>query len=241
VGFGHNPPPVFKGLLALAFLVNFGAFAQTPKAAPATEISSDTRLVLKSISERYRKLKAWSADFSQETFSMGLGRGTFQKGAFRFSNPNKIYYSLEEPDASTFVSNGTEAWLMKFPKGLKKPADVTHFQDVARIELDRYLIFLRGVDTLDKSKEAQLIKEYKVSSKTTPAEIILTLEPRKSSEVVQVDLHFSQSEIPPKKVVITDALGNTTTVVLVKPILDAKFGKDDFVAKIPRGSKVTEQ
>ncbi len=228
---------IFVYLLLFSSTLN----ATTKAKAKGFEISSETRLVLKSVSERYRKLKNWSAEFSQETYSLGLGRGTFQKGEFHFSDPNRIYFSVAEPDASTFVSNGQEAWLAKYPKGIKAPADVKHFRDLSRIELDRYLIFLRGIDTLSPEKEANLLKEYKVSSKTNPSEISLVLEPRRSSEVTQVEMVFSQTEVAPKKIILTDALGNTTTVLLVKTLLDVKHAKSAFVPSFPKKSKVVEQ
>ncbi len=98
------------------------AFAQeakkpAPSAEKAAVLDTDTRMVIRSISERYRALKAWRARFSQETFSTGLGKGNFSAGEFTFVPPNKFRYSIVNPDPSDFISNGREAWQIQYRKG----------------------------------------------------------------------------------------------------------------------------
>jgi len=211
------------------------------KTAAAEQISSETRIAMKAISERYKKLKNWTAEFSQESFSIGLGRGTFQTGTFRFADPNLIDFVVKEPEASQFVSDGQQAWHVKYPKGLSKAADAHYYSQVSGMELSRYLIFLKGIDVADAAKEKELLAEYKVSGKSDPASIVLTLEPRKSSEISSVELHFSQNKIPPSKIVLLDAIGNTTTVTILKTTLDAKLEKASFRPQLPKGSKVVEK
>src|SRR5262249_42247192 len=152
-------------------------------------------------------LRSWAADFTQETYSVGLGRGTFQSGRFHFQAPDKIRYSLNEPEASDFISNGKEAWLIRYPKGRKAKPDVSHYEDMKSLELDRYLLLLRGIDTLDPQRESKLTATFAVSSKVTDTQIALTFEPRKASEITKMELVFPQKQVSPEKAIIEDAVG----------------------------------
>ncbi len=231
-------PVLISAILALMPM----AVQSAESAKGSDQLSAEARLAMKSVSERYRKMKNWQADFSQETFSAGLGRGTFQTGTFSFADPALINFQVTGgTETSQFVSDGRQAWHLKYPLGRKKPAEGYHFANLSSIELSRYLIFLKGFDVSDANKEKKFLAEYKVSAKVDPSEIILTLEPKKSSEVSSVQLHFSQSKIPPQKIVLEDAIGNTTTVTLTKVTLDAKLTAQSFKPEIPRGSKILEK
>jgi outer membrane lipoprotein-sorting protein len=231
------------GISALFLLFFFPAHGEVKSQTKASkeEVSAETRLALRSVSERYRKLRHWTADFSQETFSTGLGRGTFQTGQFRFLEPSHVDFDLSEPDASRFVSNGREAWQLKYSKGKGKAAEGYHFSQVSDLELSRYLIFLRGIDVSSPAKEKELFKDYKVSAKVDASTIALTLVPKQNSEVSSVELYFSQTKVPPEKIVLEDEIGNRTTVTLTKADTEAKLDPATFKPEIPRGSKIVEK
>jgi outer membrane lipoprotein-sorting protein len=219
--------------------------ATVPPAKPAAKkdgsLDSKTRLILRTVSERYKELKDWSAEFNHETSNVGLGTGTVGKGRFYFVRPNKFRYSITEPEASDFICDGKQAWLIRYPQGRGNAARVQHFKDVSRIELDRYLLVLKGIDATDPASEARLMKEFKISGSSDKSEIRLSLEPIRPSEIARLDLHFPQRKVAPGKVVITDALGNTTTLSLTKTNAIKKTLPEWFRADYPAGSKVDAQ
>jgi len=205
-----------------------------PKSAKKEDgLDSKTRLALRTISERYAKLGDWSAEFAHESANVGLG-----KGRFYFVRPGKFRYTLLEPEASDFICDGKQAWLVRYPEGRGKPARVQHFKDVSKIELDRYLLVLKGIDALSADKEKALLREFKVSAQVNDENIVLSLEPLRASEIARLDLTFPQTKIAPSKVVILDALGNTTTLNLLKTSAIKKTLPAWFAPDYPKDSKV---
>jgi outer membrane lipoprotein-sorting protein len=222
---------VLKGLLGLGL-----ARAQTP--APTPSLDADTRIILKSVAARYKKLGDWSATFVQNTFSVGLGKGTSSEGKFSYQAPDKFRYSILSPDASDFLSDGKSAWHVVYREGRGKPADVKHFKSVAAIELDRYLILLKGLNVVDAKAEKKLLADFAVKGRKVDQAIELELQPRKSADIAKVVLVFKNDVEAPYRAVLEDALGNQTTVTInsyesiKKP--DPKLFQPDF----PKGSKV---
>lgn len=220
-------------ILSLFFFVLTSLGAQA-----ANDLSAETRLVLRSISERYLKLRNWEAKFSQETFSVGLGKGTYNEGRFIFSYPNKFRYSLMRPENTDFISNGREAWFAQYKDGRDKAAYVRHFTDVSKTELDRYLLLLRGIDTRDKKDEAKLIKDFDIVGKATKTELQLALSPKSPGDLSKVEIIFKNLEDYPYKAILTDALGNTTTIILSTHKKLKSVAPTEFKADFPKDSKI---
>ncbi len=219
-------------LLFLGF-IGSPAFAQT--------VSSETRIILKSVSERYKKLSVWKARFTQETYSVGLGSGTLSEGEFEFSAPNKFRYSILRPAASDFISNGKEAWQIIYKKGRGQAPFVRHFRDLKKIDLQKYLMILKGIDWNGPKSEKALAENFSVEGKITNDEISLELKPRQASEIVSLVMLFKNSIEPPSRVIIRDALDAQTNIVvtsfeILKTAIDAKH----FAPVLPKGSEVEE-
>ncbi len=222
------------------FILNL-SLGHAAKPVPPSPLDAETRLVLRSVSERYAKLKNWSAKFSQETFSVGLGKGSYNEGYFYFVHPNRFRYSLMREEASDFISNGKEAWYVQYREGRNKPAFARHFSSLDKTDLEKYLLVLRGVDAKDASKEAELLKNFTVKGKATKAELQLDLEPKNSAELSKVEIYFKNLEDYPYKAVLTDALGNTTTLILNSYKRLAQIESKEFIPSLPAKSKVEEQ
>ena len=211
-----------------------------PADASASEADSETRIVLKAVSERYKKLSKWKASFTQETYSVGLGTGTFNEGLFVFSAPNKFRYSLISPEASDFISNGKSAWYAVFKKGRKEAASVRHFADLSKVELDRYLIVLRGLGATSPAQEKKIFSDFAVSGKTIQDELHLVLEPKKSSEITRITLIFKQSQTGLYRAILEDALNNKTTITINKYEAQKSIAAKVFEPEFPKGSTVEE-
>jgi outer membrane lipoprotein-sorting protein len=201
-------------------------------------IDGPTKLVLKSVSDRYEKLGNWKAKFTQESFSPGLGKGSFNEGVFfyaRSANAEKFRYSLEGPEFSDFISNGREAWLAVFREGRKKAAEVKHFRSVKDVDLSRYLIFFRG---LGRRSSSELEKDFKVSGKIIETVLSLTLEPKGKSDIAKLEIVFDNHVEAPKSAIITDHLGSTTTIKITSFESLSKVDTKTFEPSFPKGSKV---
>lgn len=230
----------YTSLLTFIFLLTLGlARAQSKKKVSE---NPDSKIIFKSVLERYSKLGNWRAKFTQETFSPGLGKGSFNEGMFhyvRVGSLEKFRYSLEGPEFSDFISNGKEAWQIFFRQGRNKAAEVKHFRNLKNIDLNRYLIFFRGVSR--RSSDMKTIENnFKISGSLQGTLIILNLEPKTESDVAKIELVFENHIEAPKSATITDQLGSTTTIKITSFEGIKKSEDAVFEPKIPSGSKVEE-
>jgi len=225
-------------LSALLF-TSLQANAQNPEAK--NEIEPQTELVLKSISERYEKLRSWRAKFSSTNTSVALGTSRLSNGEFIFDFPNRFRFSLNGPsEISDFVSNGTEGWYARYPKGRKSPALVQHFKDVSKLELDKYLILLKGLPTVNAQSKAELLRTFKLSSNVNEKHIELILEPRRSDNLTRVKLVFDQNKEYPEAAQLEDALGGETLIKIIEAQKANKVKAEEFAPKFPKGSQIEE-
>lgn len=232
-----------RALLLISFLAAPFAVANeaTGKAlSPSKEtLTSQDELVLKSFSERYEELKNWKAEFSHETYSVVLGNTRISKGELAFAYPNKFRFSLNGPsEYSDFVSNGKEAWYVRYPQGRSKPAQVQHFKDVTRLELDKYLILLRGISAEDKVAKEKLIKDFTIETSLDEEQINLSLTPKGASDVSKVALSFKQNQKTPHAAQIVDSLGGESTIKLAEGKKVTKHPKTTFIATYPKDSQI---
>jgi len=211
-----------------------------PVSKVGDQLDSESRLVLRAISQKYKKLQNWEANFSQENFSVGLGKGSYSEGRFVFEAPNRFRYSVMKPEAnaSDFISDGKQAWQVTYKEGRGKLAFVRHALKVASLDLEKYLLLLRGIDAVTPAKEAKLLKSFDIKGKKDGDNLVLTLVPKESSELTKVELFFKNSEDVLSKAVLTDALENRTTVTIVvhRKLKAAPAGS--FAPDFPKDSKV---
>jgi outer membrane lipoprotein-sorting protein len=210
----------------------------------SSNLSGETQQVLKSVFERYQKLGSWRAKFTQDSYSPSLGKGNFNEGTFYFAaasdaKTEKFRYSLEGPEFSDFISNGKEAWLANYRSGRKKAAEVKHFSQIKNIDLNRYLIFFRGFDKKENDFK-NLTQNFNIDGKVEGNLVRLMLEPRGESDVAKIELVFENAVEAPKSAIITDQLGNSTTIKITSfeniNVVDEKM----FIANFPKGSRIEE-
>lgn len=216
-----------------------------PRAVPPVKdtqalptMDTESRIVLRSISERYQKLSRWEAKFKQETFSVGLGKGTYNEGRFVFMAPNRFRYSIMQPENSDFISNGKSAWYVNYREGRGKAAYVRHFAQLNDSDIDRYLILLRGIEAKNSAQEKKLLADFIITGKSVTGELTLTLQPRRSVDVAKVELSFRNDEIAPFRARITDVIGNTTTISVTSWQKLSVVNEKEFVPDYPKNSTV---
>lgn len=211
-----------------------------PAPTPKT-IDPQTELVLKSISERYEKLRNWKAQFGSTNTSAALGTSRFSNGEFVFAYPNRFRFSLNGPsETSDFISNGQEAWYARYPKGRKEAALVQRFKDIKNLELDKYLILLKGLPTLNKKSKDDLLNTFKLSSSVNDKHLELNLEPLRSDDLSKVQLVFEQNKEFPEAALLEDALGGETLIKITQAQKLQTVKADEFVPNFPKGSQVED-
>lgn len=217
-------------VINLFYLLLLGFFA--PFSARAEGTSS--ALIKKSLATRFARLPRWKAHFTQETASVGLGRGSFSEGRFVFVKPNLFRYSLVSPEKSDFIHNGKEAWQIIYPRGATKPPHVRHFKDPSRLDLNRYLVLFRGLPT---GKPAD---DFNVQGKSEGTDLVVEITPRKDSEILSMVLVFKNSVEAPYKAVLKDSLGNTTIITVGSFESLKKVDDSEFRPEIPKDAVIEE-
>ena len=219
-------------LLSLIFCL----FPILASAANEKPKDNQAKLLLKSMSLRYADLKTWKAKFTQETINPALGTNSFSEGEFAFQSPNKFRFSVLNPEASDFISNGKEAWHVLFKNGRKNAGFVKHFKNVSTLELDRYLILLRGVSLKNPKEEADFFKKFLVEGTTEGDVLKLKLSPKKSSEIADIIIETKNNDKVPYLMTLVDALGVTTKIRIVGWEKVKNIDPKEFTPAIPAGS-----
>lgn len=202
--------------------------------SPARADGESSAIIKKSLASRFARLPQWKAHFTQETSSVGLGRGSFSEGRFVFVRPNLFRYSLVSPEKSDFIHNGKEAWQIIYPRGAAKPPHVRHFKDPSRLDLNRYLVLFRGLPTGQQSDD------FNVQGKRENQDLVVEITPRKDSEIVNMVLVFKNNVEAPYRAVLKDTLGNTTTITVgsFEPL--KKVEEAEFRPEIPKNAVIEE-
>jgi outer membrane lipoprotein-sorting protein len=224
-----------KGCSSVFFLCLH--FALSGALARATEKSTLTPILLKSVNSRYQKLSSWKATFTQETYSPQLGKGTFSEGRFEFSSPNKFRFETIRPEKSLFSTDGISAIRLsekQSPTG--KKILVERYKDASSLDLDRYFILLRGLGKKSQSKE------FDFSGNRDEKGFFLEIRPRISSDLVSITLYFVHSTIAPEKIVIEDLVGGKTTLTIMSYdiIKDKRTPIEVFRPAVPSGAEIKD-
>lgn len=155
--------------------------------------------------------------------------------------PNLFRYSLYRPEASDFISNGKEAWQIIFKKGRDRPAFVRHFGDLTKIDLQKYLMLLKGIEWKDASSEKKLTQDFQIQGKAEKTEFTLELQPRQASDLTSLTFFFKNNVEPPYRISLKDALDAKTDIVITSfDILQKPIDKKHFEPSYPKGSEVEE-
>lgn len=230
---------VFLNKIIIALFGVSGLIFAQAKTETANEQNSETKLVLKAISQKYTSLGSWQAKITEERVSSGLGGLTkFSEGKIFFARPDRFRFEITTKPASIAASNGREFWFAKLPEGPQKPAQVKHFKSLKDLDLDKYLSFLRGINVQDPNAEAELFKNFKVEAKYQKTHLQLKLYPKVAKEVHSIEMHFMQTENYPSKVIIEDVIGTINTIRVVEASPLEKTKAELFEPTFVKGSEI---
>ena len=223
------------------FVASAASYAQkgaTPKQTIVDQ-DSETKLVLKAISQKYATLGSWQGRITESRVSAGLGGlEKFYEGKIFFARPDRFRYEISTKPATLAVSNGIEFWFGKFPEGVTKQGNVKHFKDLRGVELDKYLAFLRGIDVQNVESEKKLFSNFKVVAKYEKTHLTLKLTPKISNEVQSIEMHFMQTENHPSRIIIEDVIGTTTTIRVLEASPLGQINPKLFAPSFAKGTEI---
>lgn len=125
------------------------------KAEKKAVLDAETKLVLDSIAKRYENIGSWEATFNQTEKSPGFAEELSSEGYFKFALPNKFHLATRGKTLiKKFVSNGSKAVYIE-DKGSGKNSErffARQFKNAKDLELERYLLFFRGLKKILSAK-----------------------------------------------------------------------------------------
>ncbi|MEZ4814877.1 MAG: outer membrane lipoprotein carrier protein LolA [Bdellovibrionota bacterium] len=199
-------------------------------------LDPETKLVLDSVSKRYEKIKSWEATFNQIEKSPGFAEPLSSEGYFKFVAPNKFHIATRGKSLiKKFVSNGKGATYIE-DKGKGSNAEryfARKFSNAKNLELERYLLFFRGL-----AAGEQLGKEFKIKGKFKKPNLELTLIPNGESDFSEVTIVFHNSENFPKELLLKDALGGETQMKIIEAKTITKADPTWFDLSVPKGATI---
>jgi outer membrane lipoprotein-sorting protein len=224
---------VFIFYLGILFLALPVAFAEKEQ-----EKSDETKLVLSSLAKRYENLGNWEATFYQTEKSPGFSQEISSEGFFKFvKNKERNFFLLESKNdkiKKKFVSDGNRAiYLEDKGEGKKDRYFVRRFNDAKNLELERFLLFFRGL----KSKSASE-KDYVIKGTFKKPDLEVTLTPKIESDFSEIKISFHNTEKFPSSLTFVDSVGGSTTMRILEAKSIKKPDSKWFDLTLPSGAKI---
>jgi outer membrane lipoprotein-sorting protein len=224
---------VFIFFLGLSLLVLPLAFAEKEQ-----EKSDETKLVLTALTKRYENLGNWEATFFQTEKSPGFSQEISSEGFFKFvKTKERNFFLLESKNdkiKKKFVSDGIRAiYLEDKGEGKKDRYFARRFNDAKNLELERFLLFFRGL----KSKSASE-KDYDIKGTFKKPDLEITLTPKIESDFSEIKISFHNTEKFPSSLTFVDSVGGGTTMRILEAKPIKKTDPNWFDLTLPSGAKI---
>jgi outer membrane lipoprotein-sorting protein len=225
-------PSVFTFLVVLSW-----AFAPLVFAQKDQEKSDETKLVLSALAKRYENLGNWEATFFQTEKSPGFSQEITSEGFFKFvKSKNRNFFILESKNQKIkkrFVSDGLRAiYLEDKGEGKKDRYFARRFDDAKNLELERFLLFFRGL----KSKNASE-KDYEIKGSFKKPDLEVTLTPKIESDFSEIKISFHNTEKFPSILTFVDSVGGNTSLRIIEAKSITKLDPKWFDLALPSGVK----
>ncbi|SHF61777.1 outer membrane lipoprotein carrier protein [Desulfacinum infernum DSM 9756] len=187
------------GLCASLALWAFLAASPAPISAQ-TSAQATAQDLLRLTEERYRNVRAYTADFVQWTTSVAASSITTEaRGTFYFQKPQRMRWEYTEPDRQVFVTVGDVAWL-HVPE--EDQISLFDADQMRRSPIMRTL--LEGTFDLQDSFEVSMDADA-----STDESAVLILRPREEDPQVQsLRLWIRTEDYLVWQMEVRDALGN---------------------------------
>ncbi len=232
----------FAFMRVLNFLIIFSiCFSPTlfaEKISDNQEKSDETKLVLTALTKRYEKLGNWEATFFQIEKSPGFSQEINSEGFFKFvKQKNRSFFLLESKNNTIkkkFVSDGLGAiYLEDKGEGKKERYFARQFRDAKSLELERFLLFFRGLKTKNGTE-----KDYDIKGSFNKPDLEVILTPKIESDFSEIKISFHNTERFPSSLTFIDSVGGSTTMRILEAKSITKSDPKWFDLSLPSGVKI---
>lgn len=209
------------------------AFASSFQCTAGSEVKADLfGQIMSRIEHRYQQVSDMTAQFSQQSFSLGMNQTRASRGEVRFKSPGMMHWEYESPNTEHFVTDGVDFWHYQEQEDHRQVI-VGDFKQAFRADVP--VSFLLGLSRLGESyriiKACPLDGEFLVELESTKEE----------SHLEGFFLLVSASDYSPLGARVIEVGGNETTILLKNRKYNQDLKSNVFKFEIPVGTDIIRQ
>lgn len=194
------------------------------------EIQTGTKSeIVKDVQTTYQGVSDLQAEFTQESFFLGLNQRVKSRGKLFFKKPGMMDWRYEDPEPQRFIADGKTLWF--YQPGLNQVTLGT-FENSFNSGLP--VSFLLGVGNLHENFSLEKACEGTLG-------IVLKLQPRKPDPTLDEFLLLVDKKRIPIGAKVVDVGGNETEITFSKVNTAGALDVAQFSYKIPKGVDIIDQ
>jgi outer membrane lipoprotein carrier protein len=192
---------------------------------------AETSSVLQSVESRYAEIADLHANFSQQSYFVGLQKPAEEsRGEVSFKRPGMMDWLYEPPNEQRFVADGKSVWWYQ------KKENQVHIRDLQEsFSSDVPVSFLLGV--------GKLRENFKLDSACiTDAGILLKLRPLKPNATLdEFHLLIDSKTRAPIGARVLELQGNETAILFSNVKTNSGLSEKHFTLDIPKGTDIIDE
>lgn len=189
--------------------VSWGA----PPAAPA-DPTNVTELVA-AVESTYAGVNSLRADFVQVTRSATMGQETRQRGKVQLERPRKMRWDFQQPEASSFVTDGKTMWVY---------SEANNQVIVSAVAAGSQSGMTQLLDDLNQLDELFVVALVDGAGNAAKTSYVIDLTPKTQANFKRLRLTLSKRKYEVQQVLMTDQFDNQ---------VDLSFSQIKFNQDIP--------
>lgn len=197
-------------------------------APPAADPTNVTELVA-AVESTYAGVSSLRADFVQVTRSASMGQETRQKGKVQLERPRKMRWDFQQPDVSTFVTDGATMWVYSQASNQVVVSSVTGGGQGGMTQL------LDDLNQLDEHFNVTLIDGAGNAAKGT---YLIELVPKQQTGFKKLRLTLTKKKYEVQQVLLTDQFDNQVDLSFSQIRLNQDIPDSTFSFQVPAGAQV---
>lgn len=179
------------------------------------------------LSEQLKQLQSMQADFIQTTKAMDDRVLQQSSGSMALQRPGKFRWVIEKPNKQLIIANNNKLWI--------------YDEDLAQVTVKSMNNGYNSPALLLSNSNDDLIKKFSISqpSSQLAGTKMFLLQPKQKHELyTSLQLFFAAKGNSLQKIVMTDGLGQITTVSFKHARINTPIASNLFQMTIPHGVEV---
>ncbi len=189
---------------------------------------------LLSMQQEYKKINAFTADFTQELFHRESQHRQNKSGNFAFKKDLNIYFNVKSPSPELLIANNKEVWNY-FPN-----EEIAYKYSSSLVQGSKNILsVITGQAALDEEFEVEKAQDVKIGGNMLACYTIYPFEP--SVEMTEAKIFVNKETKLIEAVQVFDFAGNTNYIVFNNFVINPKLNNSLFTFQVPKNVDVEDQ